>query len=303
MKSLFTQLMTAVIFTFLITFSCKKESNPSGLTPQEEEQASVASSQSDAESEAVFNDVFDNVLGVNNDVGLAGVGVFGRVAQSGTSNDILRTEACFTVSISRFSSNEPFPLRIVVDFGTGCTGRDGHTRYGKIITEYTGRLIVPGKSATTTFDHFRYDSISVEGTHKLTNTGTALIRQFTVEVSGARLTMPNGNYSQWNNHRIITQVEGLITPELPLDDTFTITGYSSGEIRTNIFATTWESTITEPLRKRFVCHWISKGVVKVIRKNLSADSKWVVTLNYGSGDCDNKAVLIINNIEHQITLR
>ena len=64
-----------------------------------------------------------------------------------------------------------FPVKVVIDFGTtGCRGLDGHYRKGKIITEYTNRLIVPGAFATTRFDGFYVDTIKVEGIHKITNT-------------------------------------------------------------------------------------------------------------------------------------
>ena len=193
-------------------------------------------------------------------------------------------------------------MRIELDFGTGCPGKDGRVRSGKIITEYTGRLTLPGKSSVTVFKDYIVDSIRVEGTIKITNTGNANDRQFTVDITSAKLTKPNGDYTKWNSHRVITQVEGLATPDLSIDDVFTITGNASGEVKTNSFATTWESNIIEPLRKRFACAYISKGVVKIIRHNLSPDSKWVGVLNYGTGLCDNKATLTVNGVEHQIIL-
>src|SRR5437879_12877286 len=61
----------------LIIFSCKKEHSDT-LTPQDEEQANVAATESDAESEDVFNGVFDDVVGVNKDVAIGSTGIFGR---------------------------------------------------------------------------------------------------------------------------------------------------------------------------------------------------------------------------------
>ena len=111
--------------------------------------------------------MFDNVLGVNNDVGIAGAGVFGMKA-SGGLDDLARTTGCFTVTITRINPQEMFPLRVVVDFGTGCTALDGRKRSGKIITEYSGRLINPGKSSTTTFEDYKIDSLAVQGTYRIT---------------------------------------------------------------------------------------------------------------------------------------
>jgi hypothetical protein len=301
-KFWFARIITTFFSATLLFYSCKKETSDSNLSPQEEEQASLTSSESEAESESIFNEIFDNVIGVNNDVGLSGTGVFGRMATTGGYNQSERIAACYTVSITQVTQGQNFPLRIEIDFGTGCTGRDGRLRSGKIITEYTGRLVVSGKSAVTVFKDYKVDGVQVEGTLKITNTGDVNTRQFTIDIINAKLTKPNGNYTKWNSKRVLTQVEGLGTPDLHIDDVFTITGNASGEVRTSTFATTWESSITDPLRKRFACSYISKGAVKIIRRNLSADSKWIAILNYGTGICDNKATLTVNGVERQIIL-
>ena len=300
--SLFTRIIAIILSVSLAFFSCKKETSQNNLSEQEEEQASLATSESEAESEIIFNEVFDNVIGVNNDVGLSGTGIFGRISTSSNSTETARIMGCYMVSITNIVQGQTFPLRVEIDFGTGCPGKDGRVRSGKIITEYTGRLLVPGMSATTVFKDYMVDSVKVEGTVKITNTGNSNLRQFTIDVTGGKLTRPNGNYAKWNSRKVITQVEGLSTPDLHIDDAFTVTGYASGEIKTTRFASTWESNIIEALRKRFSCAWISRGIVKVIRRNQTADSKWAVVLNYGNGTCDNKAALLVNGAEHQIIL-
>ena len=143
-------LITLILFTVLSIFSCKKEN--SGVSADDQENASLSAAESNAEAEFVFNDVFDNVMGVNNDVGMQGTGVFGRVMNSNGENE--RPLSCFTVAIKQLAAPATFPLQIIIDFGAGCEGKDGHVRKGKIIAEYTGRLIVPGKSASVTFDGF-----------------------------------------------------------------------------------------------------------------------------------------------------
>jgi hypothetical protein len=300
--SLFLRIILIILSVSLVFYSCKKETSQDNLTEQEEEQASLTTSESEAESEIIFNEVFDNVMGVNNDVGLSGTGIFGRISTISTSTETARIMGCYIVSITHTIQGQDFPLRIEIDFGGGCPGKDGRVRSGKIITEYTGRLLVPGKSATTVFKDYTVDSVKVEGTLKITNTGSATLRQFTIEVTGGKLTSPNGNYTKWNSLKQVTQVEGMATPDLHIDDVFTVTGHASGEIKTSRFATAWESNIVEPLRIRYSSAWISKGIVKIIRRNQTADSKWAGVLNYGNGTCDNKATLLVNGVEHQIIL-
>ena len=304
--------VTASIFFFaiILIISCKKEISNNDSSSKQEEFASQASSQADAESEFIFNDVFDNVIGVNDDVGLAGVGVFGRANNSGSGiNETARPFGCYTVTVTHPNLPDKFPEKIVVDFGAGCPGRDGRVRSGKIISTYTSRLIYPGAKATTTFDNYHVDSIKVEGTHVITNQGivitspnTSITHIWKAVIDGAKLTKPNGNYSEWNSTKTITQVEGSSTPFVPLDDIYKVEGTANGKVKRGDFLFGWKAEITEPLVKKFNCRWIVKGVLKVVRLNLSNTSKWVAVINYGNGDCDKKAIVTINGIPHEITL-
>jgi hypothetical protein len=290
------------LITIGIIFSCKKELSGN---PGEDALASQISSEADAESEIIFNEIFDNVLGVNTDVGFGGIGVFG-VVLPGAIGQSGRVAACPNVTVTKLNGQDPFPVKIIMDFGTGCTARDGRTRSGKIISTYTNRLIYPGAKATTTFENYKIDSIQVQGTQIITNMNTSgnsgNIQKWKVVVEGSKLTKSNGNYTEWNSTKTITQVEGSATPLLPLDDIFKIEGSGNGKVKKENRLVAWNAEITEPLVKRFPCRWIVKGVIKVVRLTLSSSSQWVGILNYGSGDCDKKAVITINGIVHEITL-
>jgi hypothetical protein len=200
-------------------------------------------------------------------------------------------------------TSAPFPKHIVIDFGSGCLGRDGRVRKGKIIIDYTNRLIFPGAMATTAFDGFYIDDIKVEGTHIIENTSTVNVnRQFTVDVINGKLSKPNGNYTQWNSHKVITQTSGLATPIIPLDDSFRIEGSAHGQAKRGNLLVAWQSTITVPLIKRFTCRWIVEGRIRTVRVNNSNNSPWVAVLDFGNGNCDNQATITINGVTHQITL-
>jgi len=280
---------------------CKKESSNAGTASQQEDFANNAS-QSDAEAEGVFDDVFDNVMGVNNEVAIGGTGVFGRSAeggQAGISSERLSGEdtlSCYTVTISQISTSNRFPLKVVIDFGGGCTGKDGRTRRGKIIVQYSGRLLVAGNYASTTFDGYYINDTKVEGTHTITNSSNMTIKSFTIEVKDAKLTHPDGSFLQWNSQKTISQVEGLLTP-IPLDDVFNLSGHANGMVEKDNKLFQWSTEITSPLVKRFACHWIVKGTV-----NIRKDNSAVAVLDYGTGDCDNKASFTVNGVGHEITL-
>jgi len=301
---LLTRVMTFLAL-FVIINSCKKEVSETVTDTQEEEAANYFT-QSETESELVFNDVFDNVMGVNTEVGIGGAGIFGRMSSFAGSSREMNVDSmppCLTITVTRLNAPDLFPVKIVMDFGNGCPAPDGHIRSGKIITVYTGRLIIPGKSATTTFEGFKIDSVQVQGTHKVMNTTAAGSNhaQYTVDVTDAKLTKPNGDYTMWGSHRVITQIEGNGTV-MPVDYIFTIQGTAHGRVKHGNTIYAWTSEITEPLRKKFICHWISKGVVRMRRETLPATSPWVAILDFGNGDCDYLATLTINGVTHQIQL-
>lgn len=279
------------LFSLLLIVSCQRENSQTMTEEQQQQEASIVSSESDAEAEIVFNDVFDDAMGVNDEVGLEGCGTLNRL------------NPCYTITITRLNPPDAFPVKVVIDFGAGCRGLDGHYRKGKIITEYTNRLLVPGASATTIFDGFYIDTIKVEGTHKIANTSSSnTTRQYTVDVTDAKLTKPSGNYVQWRNHKVITQIEGLTTVSF-LDDIFRIEGSASGKVKRGDLLVAWESNIIEPLIKKFSCRWIVKGKIRTVRVNTAANGPWIAVLDFGNGTCDNQAVITINGVSRQITLR
>ncbi len=222
----------------------------------------------------------------------AGTGVFARVENGQITGRVDSTQRCFTVTVSPMERGV-FPKTVVINFGSGCIGRDGKLRKGKIITVYTGPMRVPGSKATTTFEGFKVDSVAVEGTHQVENNSTSNNLSFTTRVINGKLTWDSGRWVKWSTTRTVTQIEGNGTPLFPLDDIFTITGAGRGE---NSRGVSWAHEIIEPLVKKFTCRWISKGVMRVRYNNTNA------LINYGNGDCDNKATVTINGRTVEITL-
>jgi hypothetical protein len=307
LKSSARVITTCVFLLLLINFSCKKETSQD-LSPQDEQQANITASQSDAEAEGVFNGVFDDVMGVNSNVGIGGTGLFMRNAANnygptGIDARIDPAPPCLNVTIvTSGNSNSPFPVTITLDFGGGCACGDGHTRKGKIIVKYTDRLLHPNAKANLQFEDFSIDSIQVDNSTSFTiaNTGTQDNLQLTIDID-AKLSKSNGNYTEWHSHKVITRTEGGTTTT-PLDDVMQIEGNASGTAKRNNLAVAWKAQITDPFVKKFTCRWISKGTIKVGRENLSANSQWIGVLDYGDGICDNLATLTLDGVSYQITL-
>jgi hypothetical protein len=294
-----TILASALLLTLV---ACKKNDMPGINDDANFSVAAVA----DAETDIALDDVYDNVMG-DDEFGSGGnFGVFGTAAQGHNDNSLDITNSpvnidsanrCFTKTVSPLTPGV-WPKTVTVDFGTsGCVGRDGRTRYGKIITVYTNRMFVTGASATTSFDNYRVDSFKVEGEHKVTNQSTLGAPKWAVKVTNGKVSNTNNsNYRLRNADHVLAQTEGLLTPN-PLDDALSITGAASGTASKNGVTVQWTRNIQEPLIKRFTCRWVSKGKIAITRNNLTG------VLDYGNGTCDNTATLTIAGQTFTINLR
>lgn len=297
--SLLKKSAAATVAAALLFTACKKDNNNDHQRADREAFA-TSTTQADAESDAVYGEVLSNVLGVSPEVAIGGTGVFAaRSAQPATSNKEYGTDdtPCFTVSTFKITTNSNWPLRVTLDFGTGCTGKDGHTRKGKVIIEYTGHLLLPGSVATTTFDGYYIDSFKVEGNHRVTNTSTADKRSFLVEVRNGKLTKTNGISWTWLSDRTITQTGGQSTPLNLSDDVFEVTGVAHGTLPGITEPRIWQADITTPLIRKFTCPWISQGTISI-----SQNGNILGVLNYGTGQCDRKATLQVNGVIFEISL-
>lgn len=286
--------LTLLLFVGLLFTSCKKESSSTA----KEEAEVMESTASDSEADMTYDEVFNTTMGIGaeangEELGItAGTGVFARVENGQITGRVDSTQRCFTVTVTPMDRGV-FPKTVVINFGNGCLGRDGKLRKGKIITVYTGPMRVPGSKATTTFDGFKVDSVAVEGTHQVENNSTSSNLSFTTRVINGKLTWDSGRWVKWTTTRTVIQIEGNGTPLYPIDDIFTITGAGRGE---NNRGASWAHEIIEPLVKKFTCRWISKGVMRIRRNDTNA------LINYGNGNCDNKATVTINGRTVEITL-
>jgi hypothetical protein len=292
-------LLAAGIAAVIVFSSCKKDNSLGEVTDNsaEETTTTVAASQSDAETETLYDDVF-NITGSMNmneageELGL-GDGLPGPFMRSSGERNIDSAQHCFTI---RVVPNIPgvFPKTVTIDFGNGCLGRDGKLRKGKIVSIYTAPMRVPGSKVSTTFLGYHVDSFHIQGTHITENTSTSNLKGWKVTVLDGKVTNTNSNqWRSWNSLKQFTQIEGNGTPNFPLDDVLKITGGARGA---NSAGHTWGSTIVEPLIKKFTCRWIVKGTVKIVKNAREA------LLNYGNGACDNQATITINGVTTTITL-
>ena len=85
--------------------------------------------------------------------------------------------------------------------------------------------------------------------------------------------------------KTITQVAGLSTPRILIDDAYSITGTATV---TNPAGNTRNSVIENPLHKQVICEHVDQGSVRFQGAVHNA------LLDYGNGICDNIATISID---------
>ena len=303
-------LMALATFTLLFASlnSCKKTAQDPTTDPEIENTA--AATEDDASADLIFAEIGEQVTGIDGTIGLGQIDLFEGVqpgspaTESGTYNQGTleapiandpQVDRCFKITVT---PKDPavFPKTVVIDYGTGCKGRDGKTRKGKVITVFSKPMVVPGAQALTEFEGHFVNDIKVEGKLTIRNSSTSSILKITRIVQNGKLTHPNGNFIWWNAEHHLAQVAGLGTPGFARDDEWEITGGARGQSQRGTVSHTWSRQISLALHKAFPCRWIDKGQVKITRNDKTA------LLDYGSGACDNLAWITINGQRREIKL-
>lgn len=199
------------------------------------------------------------------------------------------TSSCATVVMDTQTST--FPKIFYVDFGTGCTV-NSITRKGKLKITFSGYITETGSTMTIERIDYYVNGNKVEGKITYKNT-TLTVPQWTRTVTEGIFTDAKGNVYQNSGSHTIKQTEGAETLTLTdntyemIEGSHTVTNQNGGKITL---------TVTEPLVKKFSCDYVSKGKLKVESTILKG------TIDYGTGDCDNKGTYTQNGIVFPITM-
>jgi hypothetical protein len=263
-------------------FSCQKD------TPLLDE-ASMNIADDDAVSEAIFEDVFSTA---DNATIIAESFSKGEDSKSGT---VIVADSCPTITVTR-PGPALWPKIITVDYGTGCTGLNDVVRKGKIVIEVTAPRMETGAKRTVTFEDYYFNDIKVEGTKVLETVGFNSSQHFVVSVKliQGRLTLPDGKtiLREVNHQR--EWIAGLLTKNI-WDDECLVSGTATGF---DINGLEYTNTIMTALHWTRACRFIVSGVIKIERGDAEP-----VMLDYGTGECDAKAVVTRGDESKEITLR
>lgn len=279
MKTRFYIIIASI--TILSFISCQKDKSSV-------EQTSVNIADDDAVSDAVFEDVYSTAD--NAEI------ILDQMTKSGDAKSMqVVADSCPWVTITHPETGI-WPKIVTVDFGEGCSGLYDNTRSGRILIEVTGPRLEAGTKRTVTFDNYYFNGIKVEGTKVVENTGYNENQNLVCSVSltGGKLTLPDGKFIERSFEHQREWIAGLLTRNI-WDDECLITGTASG---TTLEGAGYNNTITTALHWKRSCFFLVSGVVKIQR-----EGKPDVEINYGTGECDAKAVVTKGGESKEILLR
>ena len=293
MKTLSINRITIVAFAVLfsiVLYSCQKENSLNNSTSTITEEDATVYSDESTQAEASFDDAEDVSMIAAEEEGVASEG--GRPGDENarffpTFEELrLRIGNCATITVT--PNDSTYPKKITIDFGDGCIGADGKFRKGVIYIYLTGPIRRSGSVITITFRDFFLNRAHIEGSKTVNNLSENGNIKFTVQVTGGKVTLPNGRGYKYEGMKYVKQIEGGST-RIVRDDVYSIEGRSKTEFNGGLTIVLNTET---PLIKKVACPWISDGTLKIKINDR------VLFLDYGApanGDCDNKALLTWNN--------
>jgi hypothetical protein len=181
--------------------------------------------------------------------------------------------------LSLTTTNGGFPKTMTVDYGTGLELANGHILKGKIIVVISASPLVSGSTRTVTFENFCTDLVCISGT--IIKTRTKDNQPKFSEKCNLTITKADGTTVHRVGEHARTWIAGSDTEFNPADDMIEVTG---SIVVSDSKGNEYSKTITTPLLKTGVCKFITKGVIEF--RNSAGK---FATVDYGNGECDNKA--------------
>jgi hypothetical protein len=250
----------------------------------------ITSVEENAQADEIFSDIFTDVGTVETEYPAKFNSSETKIESVKSGNPSV-SNSCADVTVT--SQGGGWPKTVTFDFGNGCKEND-RTRKGKVIAVFSASFKNTGSVITVTFDNYYVNDNKIEGTKTITNKGNATGNyKFTVDVSKSKINNINGGTRTWTSNRTIEWIKGIDND--PSDDKFSITGSASG---TNSKGKDFNVTIIKPLIKAIGCRFITQGTLQV-----TATGRPAIALDYGNGDCDDKATVSVGGISREITLR
>ena len=287
LRAIFTIASLCAMGSFMS--SCTKSEDPisAEVVQTASNDAAVGAQTSDAE------DMATNQLNVTDPSG----------REAGNFDDDRMT--CAT--ITRVPSTDKGSGTVTIDFGTtGCKDSRGNTRRGKIIVTWAGgRWFNPGSTHVVAFSGYSINDVKFSDTDSraVANISTQSSPLTFTVVASHNLTWPDATTSSSSTHHTRQWVRSATVT----DDKFIISqtvGAANAASGTNRHGKSYSVQITTPLEYSRACA-ISNKVFKPVKgvRVITYDTNKTVTLDYGTGTCDNTITVTVNGHTKTVTAK
>lgn len=269
--------MSFVLIAMMVSFnSCQKEEAPQAFDEISLSQQETLTEEALAEIDVLV----DEALDLN----------FVLLKSAHTETSFLGD--CQVVTIDRKAS----PQVMIIDFGTGCVGKDGKTRSGKIIVTSTAFNVFPSVR-NKTFENFVVEGRKIEGSVTKTiskdqenNIRTAQLQE-DVTITFADKEGTAKRVANMTRQYMRNTLANPADNQVVSWGTVEFTRISGVKVTKTIAA-------ENPLVYKASCRRIVSGVVSFT----SSDNKsW--SIDYGTGECDNIATLTNGDKTREIKIR
>ena len=279
-----------VLFTFGIVnlSSCKKS------IQEDEETKDLVTLAENSQLDESVTDNFTEIMGSS----MLDLNLFETPTQSVNSQSYNQEFAANADSSCRVVTITPtgnvFPKTMTIDFGSGC-GAAGNVRKGKIVSVISGPMRKSGTVIETSFVDFYVNNNKITGSKRIVINGLNenLNLNFTVSINQT-VTSVTGATRSYNSVYLIEWRQGILTPS-KADDIYAIRGTESGR---DSQGRNFSSTTLSPLIKKMNCAFIVAGKNQT---NVTGRPQFI--LDYGDGQCDNKATVTANGQTKEIVLK
>lgn len=282
MKTIIKSIMILIVTSLFLT-SC----NQDDLNVDNEANAIDIES---AEKQVEIDNISEELNDIGEDIFLAyGSSVAAKSTDTKKDFEGIPIPECLTIT-KIISSNS---IHVTFDYGEGCVNRNDNFLNGKIIMTVGFDFADKAVTIDYTFDNFYFNNKKVEGEiHKTRIRINENGFPQAIIIKDIKIIWEDGIFVTVKGERKREWIEGFDN-KIWGDNVFSITGtwtitQKDGTVNT--------ASVIEPLIRKSACKFMVSGVVE-IRQN-----ERVCSLNYGSGECDNKAILTCGDKQHEIQL-
>lgn len=272
--------MPAVVLAFTIFGTSCQSTEPSHASSETITATANDEAQVSATSDAVVNAADQFTTSYNSN---------GLKVKSEISENISDS---VSISVDR-PDGQTFPKVITIDYGTsGFVGKRGNILKGKMIVTISNNIDVVGSTKTITFDNFTINGNALNGAKVITFKGN----DSWIISANDTLTRVDGTVVTWSTERTRTRIDDNQTPLIKWDDTFAITGSSSG---VNAKGKAYTMTIDDanPLIIGGGYPHFTKG------KSVITTETRTIYMDYGNGEKDDLATVSAKGKVKVITLK